>query len=391
MNFDDTLTSCILLVQFMKLQQKNKAIELRKKGKSYKEILNHVNVSKGTLSLWLRDVKLSEKQKARLYGLREKNLYKLAKNKQKQRIAQTRAIIRSAKSSIHRLTQKDLLLIGVALYWAEGDKSKKTEQVKFTNSDPQMIALIMRWFRDVCNVKEEKIRQVIKDTETRVIKEDIALSLKGAIFNTRRQFISEVVEECMIQVEEKEHSKYYNQKIDRFLTHPAWGIPIFFTIMLGIYQISFGNVLGLGTWLTDQFDVFWADIFTAAIGSFLTFIGIEGFAYGLIIDGILAGVGGVLIFLPQILILFFLLALLEGTGYMARVAIVMDQFLSKFGLNGKSIVPMITGFGCTVPAIMATRTIADKKERILTILTIPFISCSARIPIYIIFINIPRQ
>ena len=158
MNFDDTLTSCILLVQFMKLQQKNKAIELRKKGKSYKEILNHVNVSKGTLSLWLRDVKLSEKQKARLYGLREKNLYKLAKNKQKQRIAQTRAIIRSAKSSIHRLTQKDLLLIGVALYWAEGDKSKKTEQVKFTNSDPQMIALIMRWCRDVCNVKDEKIR-----------------------------------------------------------------------------------------------------------------------------------------------------------------------------------------------------------------------------------------
>jgi len=243
-------------------------------------------------------------------------------------------------------------------------------------------------FKYIDVVKEEKIRQVIKDTETRVIKEDIALSLKGAIFNTRRQFISEVVEECMIQVEEKEHSKYYNQKIDRFLTHPAWGIPIFFTIMLGIYQISFGNVLGLGTWLTDQFDVFWADIFTASIGSFLTFIGIEGFAYGLIIDGILAGVGGVLIFLPQILILFFLLALLEGTGYMARVAIVMDQFLSKFGLNGKSIVPMITGFGCTVPAIMATRTIADKKERILTILTIPFISCSARIPIYIIFINI---
>lgn len=237
-------------------------------------------------------------------------------------------------------------------------------------------------------VKEEKIRQVVAEVEERIIAQDIALSLKGAIFNTRRAFIQEVVDDCMIQVEDKEHSKYFNQKVDRILTHQGWGIPIFLMIMLLVYQISFGNVLGLGTLLSDLFDTFWNDYFLDYAAQGLDFIGITGFAQGLVVDGVLAGVGGVLVFLPQIIVLFFLLAVLEGTGYMARVAIVMDRFLSRFGFNGKSIVPIITGFGCTVPAIMATRTIQDRKERILTILTIPFVSCSARLPIYVIFISL---
>ncbi len=237
-------------------------------------------------------------------------------------------------------------------------------------------------------VKEERIRQVIVEVEERIISENVALSLKGAIFNTRREFIKTIFEECMIKVEEKEHSKYFNQKIDRFITHPAYGIPIFFVIMMTIYQISFGNVLGLGNLLTGYFEWFWQNIVIVYTGAFLDIIGISGFMYGLVVDGILAGVGGILVFLPQIIILFFLLAVMEGTGYMARVAIVMDRFLSRFGFNGKSIVPMITGFGCTVPAIMATRTIADKKERLLTILTLPFISCSARLPIYVIFVSL---
>jgi len=236
--------------------------------------------------------------------------------------------------------------------------------------------------------KEDKIREVIAEVEKRVIEEEVATSLKGAIFSTRREFISSVVDECLIQVEEKEHSKYFNQKIDRVLAHPFFGIPIFFAIMLVVYQISFGNFLGLGNFITGYFELFWDDIIINYAGQLFELLGMTGFVYGLFIDGILAGVGGVLVFLPQIVVLFFLLALLEGTGYMARVAIVMDRFLSKFGFNGKSIVPIITGFGCTVPAIMATRTIADKKERILTILTIPFVSCSARLPIYVIFISI---
>ena len=240
-------------------------------------------------------------------------------------------------------------------------------------------------FLDV--TKEAKIREVVREVEEKIIQDEIALSLKGAIFNTRREFINDVVEECLIKVEDKEHSKYFNQKIDRVLTHPAWGIPIFFMIMLAVYQISFGKI-GVGAILTTLFEYFWDEILVHYLGVSLDYLGVSGFAYGLVIDGIMAGIGGVLVFLPQIIVLFFLLALLEGTGYMARVAIVMDRFLSKFGFNGKSIVPMITGLGCTVPAIMATRTIIDKKERMLTILTLPFISCSARLPIYVIFISI---
>lgn len=237
-------------------------------------------------------------------------------------------------------------------------------------------------------VKEEKIREVVKEVEDRIIEAKVAFSLKGAIFNTRREFINNLVEECLIKVEEKEHSKYFNQKIDRIITHPKFGIPIFFMIMLAIYQVSFGTFLGVGNFLTTYFEIGWNDYLVYYLGQALEFLGLTGFMYGLLIDGIMGGIGGILVFLPQIIVLFFMLAVLEGTGYMARVAIVMDRFLSKFGFNGKSIVPIITGFGCTVPAIMATRTIADKKERILTILTIPFISCSARLPIYGIFTSL---
>lgn len=230
--------------------------------------------------------------------------------------------------------------------------------------------------------KEEDIRNIVARVEQEVIDQNIALSLKGAIFNTRRAYIESIIETCLIQVEEKEHSKYFNQKIDRFITHPIYGVPLFFFVMFSIYQISFGTFLGLGNYLTGWFEIVWDDVIVHYTALFLETVGVGGFIFGLTVDGILAGVGGVLVFLPQIIVLFTLIAILEGTGYMARVAIMMDRFLSKFGFNGKSIVPMITGLGCTVPAIMATRTIADKKERLLTILTVPFISCSARLPIY---------
>lgn len=236
--------------------------------------------------------------------------------------------------------------------------------------------------------KKEKIENVVAEVEARIISENIALSLKGAIFNTRREFINHIYEEVMIKVEDKEHSKYFNQKIDRVLTHQTWGIPIFLFVMLAVFQISFGNYLGIGNFLTGVFENIWDKYILGYSGEVLDFLGISGFAQGLVVDGILAGVGGVLVFLPQIIVLFFLLAILEGTGYMSRVAIVMDRFLNRFGFNGKSIVPMISGFGCTVPAVMATRTISDKKERILTILTIPFVSCSARLPIYALFVSI---
>ncbi|MFW5838925.1 MAG: ferrous iron transport protein B [Bacillota bacterium] len=236
--------------------------------------------------------------------------------------------------------------------------------------------------------KLETINRVIKDTEDYIIKHNLGLSLVGVIFMTRRAFIESVVSDVLVKEVDKAHPKYFNQKVDRYLTHPLLGIPFFFFVMFMVYQISFGTFLGLGVFLQGGFEWFYDEVFATYTSQFLELIGFSGFIHGLIVDGMIAGVGGVLVFLPQIVILFFLLSILEGTGYMARVSMVMDRTLSKFGLNGRSIVPIITGFGCAVPAVMSTRTIADKKERFLTMLTLPFVSCSAKLPIYGIFVSL---
>jgi ferrous iron transport protein B len=239
--------------------------------------------------------------------------------------------------------------------------------------------------------KSDDIIDIVERTEKRIVEANIALSLKGAIYNARRVFITEVLDECLIQTSEKNHVKNMNKKLDKYLTHPILGVIAFTITMLGIYHVAFGSgFMGLGSYLTDLFDGFYNDVFIEWIRTGFDFIGFKSdeFISQLLVDGALAGVGGVLIFLPQIIILFILLSLLEGTGYMSRVAISMDSLLNKFGLNGKSIVPMVTGFGCTVPAIMATRTIPNRRERILTILSIPFISCAARLPIYGFFVSL---
>jgi len=144
---------------FMKLEEKNKAINLRTLGRSYREIRKKVSVSKSTLSLWLRDVKLTPEQEKRLYvDLRQKNAYRLAKLNQKKRIETTKQIIKEAKKEAILLLKNPLFLSGLMLYWAEGNKSDTMEQVKFTNSDPIMIKLMMRWFREICLVPESKFR-----------------------------------------------------------------------------------------------------------------------------------------------------------------------------------------------------------------------------------------
>jgi len=143
----------------MKLKEKIKAIRLRKSGKSYSEIRKQVKVSKGTLSLWLRDIKLTPEQEKRLYvTLLRKNAYRLAKANQRKRIEKTKKIIGAAREEVKSLMKNPLFLSGLMLYWAEGDKSEETEMVKFTNSDPVMIKLMMKWFREICKVPEKKFR-----------------------------------------------------------------------------------------------------------------------------------------------------------------------------------------------------------------------------------------
>ena len=170
-------------------------------------------------------------------------------------------------------------------------------------------------------------------------------------------------------------------RIDNILTNKYLAIPMFLVIMLLIFYLTFGLI---GTWLSDWLAV-GIDALTQAVDQGLASYGINPVVHSLVIDGVFAGVGSVLSFLPIIVVLFFFLSILEDSGYMARVAFVMDKLLRKIGLSGRSFVPMLIGFGCSVPAVMASRTLASERDRKMTIMLVPFISCSAKIPIYAVF------
>ncbi|MCL1950327.1 MAG: ferrous iron transport protein B [Turicibacter sp.] len=230
----------------------------------------------------------------------------------------------------------------------------------------------------------EAFAGIVERTQGQVVKSGEALSLKGAIFNKRRAYITEV---CSHSLSRTGLPKTGQKTVDHVLTHPIWGLAFFFAVMFLAYTLTFDLV---GNPLSQMFErainegiVPWVRQGMAQAGIVPGTLASEGIS-----QGILTGVGGVIVFLPQILILFFCLSLMEGTGYMARVALVMDDAFSHFGLNGKSIVPLITGFGCNVPAMMATRTIKDRAERMKTIAIIPFMSCSARLPVYVLFVGL---
>ncbi|MEG2524773.1 MAG: ferrous iron transport protein B, partial [Oscillospiraceae bacterium] len=161
-------------------------------------------------------------------------------------------------------------------------------------------------------------------------------------------------------------------------THPVFGLPIFFGVMLLVFALTFGSI---GQWLSVMANLAISSA-TGAADALLAALDTAPLLRSLIIDGVFAGVGGVLSFMPTILVLFFLLSVLEDTGYMTRVAFLMDSLLRKIGLSGRSVVPLLIGFGCSVPAIMASRTLPGERDRKLTVLLVPFMSCSAKLPIY---------
>lgn len=203
---------------------------------------------------------------------------------------------------------------------------------------------------------------------------------KAAIADMRYSFIERLCADTVIKPKESRQHKR-SIKIDKVLTNKYLAIPIFFAIMGLVFWLTFGLI---GSFLSDLF----ADSINAlgsAVGGALEAANVNNILRALIVDGIFAGVGEVISFVPTIIILFFLLSILEDTGYMARVAFVMDKLLRKVGLSGRSIVPMLLGFGCTVPAIMATRTLSSERDRVMTILLTPFMSCSAKLPIYGVF------
>ncbi len=206
------------------------------------------------------------------------------------------------------------------------------------------------------------------------------LDRNAALADMRYNFIESVCADCVVKAKEsREHRR--SMQIDKVLTNRYLAIPLFVAIMGLVFYLTF-NVFG--AFLSDVL-AYAVDGLTLLADSALTHYGLNPIVHSLIIDGIFAGVGSVLSFLPLIVVLFFFLSLLEDSGYMARVAFVMDKLLRKIGLSGRSFVPMLVGFGCTVPGIMATRTLSSNRDRKMTILLTPYMSCSAKIPIYSVF------
>lgn len=202
-------------------------------------------------------------------------------------------------------------------------------------------------------------------------------SYESDIINQKYDFISEIIDEVLIH---KERQDLFTEKVDRVLTSKIWGIPIFLVIMAVIFFLTFT----VGDWIKGYFEIA-IDLISNAATTGLAAINAGDVVTSLVVDGIIAGVGTIITFLPNILILFLCLALLEDSGYMARVAYVMEGVMSRLGLSGKAFIPMLLGFGCTVPAIMASRALENKRDRYKVMLVTPFMSCNARLTIYILF------
>lgn len=231
--------------------------------------------------------------------------------------------------------------------------------------------------------RDSKISQLLSvlpsgDMEIKVLEEAMDDDAESIITNERYQYISSVLEDCVTK-HTSERTLTVSDKIDRIVTNRILALPIFAAVMFLVYYVS---VTTIGTIVTDWTnDVLFGEIIPPAVESGLSAMGCADWLSGLILDGIVAGVGAVLGFVPQMLVLFIFLGFLESCGYMARVAFIMDRIFRKFGLSGKSFIPMLIGSGCGVPGIMASRTIENDRDRKMTIMTTTFVPCGAKLPI----------
>jgi len=221
------------------------------------------------------------------------------------------------------------------------------------------------------NVIAEKSKVEIQKLE-----KEYGENSETVITDAKYGFVAGALSETM--VEGKDETRKKSRDIDNLITHKIFGFPIFIFFMWLMFQTTFT----VGSYPMD-----WIDAGVGFISDFVSNMMPDGALRDLLVDGIIAGVGGVIIFLPNILILFFFISLMEDTGYMARVSFIMDRLMHKIGLHGKSFIPLLMGFGCNVPAIMATRTLENRKDRMLTMLIAPFMSCSARLPVYVLLIS----
>lgn len=256
-----------------------------------------------------------------------------------------------------------------------------------TNHSARWLAL--QWLEGNYYVKKylyeiadsKSLESIKKNLEEKISRQYQAESLENYIYSKRKEAIDRIVSES---VNKNDAVIPLTEKIDAVVTNRYLGMPIFLLMMYFMFMLTFD---WLGTPLSDGLDAFLTGPVTNAAEKLLSMIDASAFIHALIIKGLIAGVGGVLVFVPQIFILFFFISLLEDSGYMARVALVMDRIMESVGLNGKAFIPMMIGFGCNVPGIMAARTIETPRERLVTILLTPLMSCSARLPVYALFVG----
>lgn len=250
------------------------------------------------------------------------------------------------------------------------DEQKRWYSIKIFERDNKVLEKM-----ELSQIEKEKINSIINEVEKTFDDES-----ESIIINERYSYITDIATKI---VTKKSNKKDKSTRVDEILTNKYLGLPIFFGIIYFIYYIS---VTSLGTFVTDWTnDVFFGIYVTDAFSAVLQYLNVSDWLYSLVIDGIVAGVGAVLGFVPQMFILFFFLSLLEDCGYMARVAFIMDRIFRKIGLSGKSFIPMLISSGCGVPGIMASRTIENERERKITIMVTTFIPCGAKLPIIALF------
>ena len=257
----------------------------------------------------------------------------------------------------------------------------------------------LRWYAVKLFERDDKVQQELKldkalvdhiDQHIADCEKEMDDDAESIITNQRYAYINTVVEKAVRKKARVEHLTV-SDKIDQVVTNRIFALPIFALIMFLMYALSMGTSIAdggisIGSFATDWTnDVLFGEIVPNALGGFLESVGVADWLYGLIMDGIVASVGAVLGFVPQMLVLFFLLSILEDIGYMARVAFIMDRIFRKFGLSGKSFIPMLVGTGCGVPGVMASRTIENERDRRMTIMTTCFIPCGAKMPIIGLF------
>lgn len=285
--------------------------------------------------------------------------------------------------SAAKRTGLDILLHAVVHHYEEGPKGNVISYGEEIEEKLAKLEVMMqahypthssvRWHAIKLLEDDEEVKEEHPISVTNVVDR----SYEKEIIQTKYAYIENIVNETLFH---KEKKKERTDKVDALLTHPFWGVPMFLLIMCFVFFLTFT----VGDFLKGYFEI-GLDRLSEGISRFLVSVNVAGWMQSLVVDGIIAGVGGILTFIPNIFILFLALAVLEDSGYMSRVAYVMDSIMGKVGLSGKSFLPMVLGFGCTVPAIMATRALETEHDRKKTMIVTPFMSCSARLPIYVLF------